>query len=97
MLLGSLGKPMEESQSEDNFTKHIEDQKRMDIFSLACSILEVLRDGKTILTYEDLLKLRKNEFNLEEYVENATKNLEDGKEVKELLLKMLQLNPEQRP
>lgn len=38
--------------------------QRMDVFSLGCSILEVLRDGKVLLNYENLLKFKKGEFSL---------------------------------
>lgn len=38
--------------------------KKMDEFSLGLCILEVLNDGKSTFTYENLLNMKKNKFSL---------------------------------
>lgn len=50
----------------------------MDIFSLGCSILEVLRDGKPILNFESYLKFKKGEIVLDSFIDEACKNVDKG-------------------
>ena len=49
----------EQAKKEDTYANNIDDLKRMDIFSLGCSICEVLQDGKCLLNYENLLQFKK--------------------------------------
>lgn len=47
----------------------------MDIFSLGCTILEILREGKPSLQYETLLKLKRKEFSLENIIKDAVSRI----------------------
>lgn len=69
----------------------------MDIFSLGCSILEVLRDGKPILNFESYLKFKKGEIGLDSFIDEACKNLDRGEELNKMIKGMLSLCPEDRP
>ncbi len=44
--------------------------RQMDLFSLGLSILEVLNDGKSTFTYENLLNFKKGKFSIEELIDN---------------------------
>jgi serine/threonine protein kinase len=46
--------------------------KQMDIFSLGCTMLDVLLNGKFAMTHEDLLKLKRGEFSLQPLIMQAT-------------------------
>lgn len=49
--------------------------QKMDMFSLGCSILEVLRDGKPLMNYESYLKFKKGEISLDPFIEDACKDI----------------------
>lgn len=70
----------------------------MDVFSLGISILEVLLNGRTLMTFENLLQMRKGEFSLQGYIEAAMEGFpEDQKgKVKSMLGLMLEVDPHKR-
>ena len=81
-----------------NVIGSVNKMQEMDIFSLGCSILEVLRDGKPLLTYEKLIKFKKGEYSLQGFIEQGCKNLKglpqgDRESLIKLLTKMLSLSP----
>lgn len=71
--------------------------QKMDIFSLGCSILEVLRDGKPMMNFETYLKFKKNEVSFDAVVEETCRNLEQGECLKAMLMAMLSSSPDDRP
>jgi hypothetical protein len=71
----------------------VDAQKRMDIFSLGLAILEVLSDGCSPLSYEQLVKSQKEGLDLRELVDSATANLQHCDKLREILWGMLQEEP----
>ena len=65
----------------------------MDIFSLGCSICEVLGDGKNLLNYENLLRFKKGELDLENTIDNLVKGYEHEELISEMLKSMLKKDP----
>jgi hypothetical protein len=56
--------------------------QKMDIFSLGCSILEVLRDGRPLMNEETYLKFREGLFSIDSFIEEACRNLELGPQIR---------------
>ena len=50
----------------------------MDMFSLGLTILEVLNDGKSSLSYSELLKKRKEGVNFEQLIKDGVSKLTTG-------------------
>mmetsp|Transcript_933 Transcript_933/g.840 ORF Transcript_933/g.840 Transcript_933/m.840 type:complete len:135 (-) Transcript_933:446-850(-) len=63
----------------------------MDIFSLGCVIAEILLDGKTLFTYEELLAYRRNEYDPLPIVDK----IEDD-DIKAIVKDMIKKNPSER-
>ena len=52
--------------------------KMMDMFSLGLTILEVLNDGKSSLSYSELLKKRKEGVNFDQLIKDGVSKLTKG-------------------
>jgi serine/threonine protein kinase len=69
----------------------------MDMFSLGCAIMDVLLNGKPMMSFENLLQFRKGEFSLQPIIQSATEGLPNSEVLRSLLSSMLERDPEKRP
>jgi hypothetical protein len=70
----------------------------MDMFSMGMTILKVLNDGRSCMSYSDLLRLKKEGLNLAPQIAEAVSKLQRGRGILgELLKDLLKEKPEERP
>lgn len=64
---------------------------------MGCTVMDVLLNGKPMMSYENLLQLKKGEFSLQPIIQAATESLPNGEVLRSLLSSMLDICPEKRP
>ena len=85
------------SLDEGDSSRHMSKLKMMDMFSLGLTILEVLNDGRSPMSYSDLLRMRKNGMDFDLLIKDSVSKLSSGSVVMaEILTSLLGVIPEDR-
>ncbi|SMN21856.1 similar to Saccharomyces cerevisiae YBR097W VPS15 Myristoylated serine/threonine protein kinase involved in vacuolar protein sorting [Maudiozyma saulgeensis] len=81
------------TQLYNDSEKRYEPSKEMDIFSAGCCIAELFSEGIPIFNLSQLFKYKTQEYDVNEYL---NEHFSENKELKELIMDMIQLDPTRR-
>ncbi len=81
--------------TDDDCLQQMQKLKMMDMFSLGLAILEVLNDGRSPMTYSDLLRMKKEGVNFSQLIKDSASKLSKGSSaISYLLTNLLNEKPE---